>query len=180
MKVAKRKKRKKKQPAQHCKVVRNKRTGRKRKVCHKRRRRPAAAPVPTPLAKLPVPSAAAPPVTTAALAPDPGGAPAESPPPAPPPAADDGPFIPLSLRDAERLLWRAGFGPRPGDVARVAALGLGGAIRSLTRPTGAAQLAARRRTTRTATRSTRTTRGATITCGGSTAWCAATSRWSSA
>ena len=35
---------------------------------------------------------------------------------------------------AERLLWRAGFGPRPGDVARLAKKGLPGAVRSLTRP----------------------------------------------
>src|SRR5579872_2000137 len=35
---------------------------------------------------------------------------------------------------AERLLWRAGFGPRRGDVARTAKLGLAGAVRSLTRP----------------------------------------------
>jgi hypothetical protein len=36
---------------------------------------------------------------------------------------------------AERLLWRAGFGPRPGEAAKLAAKGLEGAIRSLTRPT---------------------------------------------
>jgi uncharacterized protein (DUF1800 family) len=36
---------------------------------------------------------------------------------------------------AERLLWRAGFGPRPGEAARLAEKGLEGAIRSLTRPT---------------------------------------------
>jgi len=36
---------------------------------------------------------------------------------------------------AERLLWRAGFGPRPGEAARLASKGLEGAIRSLTRPT---------------------------------------------
>ena len=35
---------------------------------------------------------------------------------------------------AERLLWRAGFGPRPGGAKRLAALGLRGAVRSLTRP----------------------------------------------
>jgi uncharacterized protein (DUF1800 family) len=42
--------------------------------------------------------------------------------------------------NATRLLWRAGFGPRPGDVRRLAALGLDGAVASLTRPSGAAQL----------------------------------------
>lgn len=35
---------------------------------------------------------------------------------------------------AERLLWRAGFGPLPGQAASLAALGLDGAVRSLTRP----------------------------------------------
>ena len=35
---------------------------------------------------------------------------------------------------AERLLWRAGFGPRPGEAERLARLGLDGAVRSLTHP----------------------------------------------
>jgi uncharacterized protein (DUF1800 family) len=35
---------------------------------------------------------------------------------------------------AERLLWRAGFGPRPGEVEALAKLGLDRAVRSLTRP----------------------------------------------
>ena len=34
---------------------------------------------------------------------------------------------------AERLLWRAGFGPRPGEAERLAKKGLNGAVRSLTR-----------------------------------------------
>jgi hypothetical protein len=36
--------------------------------------------------------------------------------------------------EAEKLLWRAGFGPRPGQVAELARLGLEGAVHSLTRP----------------------------------------------
>jgi uncharacterized protein (DUF1800 family) len=40
----------------------------------------------------------------------------------------------FGAQQAERLLWRAGFGPRPGDCAKVAALGLRGAVLSLTRP----------------------------------------------
>jgi len=36
--------------------------------------------------------------------------------------------------EAERLLWRAGFGPRRGESGRLAELGLEGAVRSLTRP----------------------------------------------
>ncbi len=35
---------------------------------------------------------------------------------------------------AERLLWRAGFGPRPGEAARLASRGLHRAVLSLTRP----------------------------------------------
>lgn len=41
---------------------------------------------------------------------------------------------------ATRLLWRAGFGPRPGDAKRLAALGLDGAVASLTRPGGPARM----------------------------------------
>ncbi len=35
---------------------------------------------------------------------------------------------------AERLLWRAGFGPRQGEAVKLARLGLDDAVRSLTRP----------------------------------------------
>jgi len=35
---------------------------------------------------------------------------------------------------AERLLWRAGFGPRPGEAQALAKLGLHGAVHSLTNP----------------------------------------------
>ena len=35
---------------------------------------------------------------------------------------------------AERLLWRAGFGPKPGQARRLARLGMRGAVLSLTRP----------------------------------------------
>jgi uncharacterized protein (DUF1800 family) len=46
----------------------------------------------------------------------------------------------FGIPQAERLLWRAGFGPRPGDVERLAAKGLRGAVHSLTRPSGVARL----------------------------------------
>jgi uncharacterized protein (DUF1800 family) len=46
-------------------------------------------------------------------------------------------------RHATRLLWRAGFGPRPGEARRLAAAGLDGAVASLTRPSGAARLVGR-------------------------------------
>ncbi|HEV3001012.1 MAG TPA: DUF1800 domain-containing protein [Solirubrobacteraceae bacterium] len=127
MKLATRKK--KRTPSKRCRVVRDKRTGRKRKVCRKPVRRPAAAPVPQPLPRLPVPSAAAPPAT------------------APPARSLHQIKSPIGVyqgafgrRQAERLLWRAGFGPRPGDADRLAALGLRGAVESLTRPQGQATL----------------------------------------
>jgi hypothetical protein len=43
-------------------------------------------------------------------------------------------------RDATRLLWRAGFGPRPGEARKLARLGLERAVRSLTRPQHGARL----------------------------------------
>jgi uncharacterized protein (DUF1800 family) len=46
-------------------------------------------------------------------------------------------------RHATRLLWRAGFGPRPGEARRLAAMGLDGAVASLTRPPGPARLIGR-------------------------------------
>jgi uncharacterized protein (DUF1800 family) len=66
------------------------------------------------------------------------------PPPAPrthtiqtPIAVHDGSF---GRREAERLLWRAGFGPRPGDLDALVAMGMENAVLSLTRPTGAAPM----------------------------------------
>ena len=43
---------------------------------------------------------------------------------------------PFRAREAERLLWRAGFGPRRGQAASLARLGLDGAVHSLTHPPG--------------------------------------------
>ena len=37
---------------------------------------------------------------------------------------------------AERLLWRAGFGPRKGEAEALAKLGLDGAVRALANPGG--------------------------------------------
>jgi uncharacterized protein (DUF1800 family) len=42
----------------------------------------------------------------------------------------------FGVPQAERLLWRAGFGPRRGEATSLAKLGLDGAVRSLTRPAG--------------------------------------------
>ena len=36
--------------------------------------------------------------------------------------------------DATRLLWRAGFGPKPGQARAMSSLGLDAAVASLTRP----------------------------------------------
>jgi uncharacterized protein (DUF1800 family) len=41
---------------------------------------------------------------------------------------------PFGQKQAERLLWRAGFGPRQGETAALTKLGLDAAVRSLTRP----------------------------------------------
>jgi uncharacterized protein (DUF1800 family) len=46
---------------------------------------------------------------------------------------------PFKAAQAERLLWRAGFGPKKGQAARLAKLGFTGAVHSLTRP-GASKL----------------------------------------
>jgi uncharacterized protein (DUF1800 family) len=67
------------------------------------------------------------------------------PPPAPPNdvrltspiAIYSGPF---GAREAERLLWRAGFGPSPGHAEFLAAMGLHRAVAALTRPQGAETL----------------------------------------
>jgi uncharacterized protein (DUF1800 family) len=47
---------------------------------------------------------------------------------------------PFGVREAERLLWRAGFGPSPGHAQALAAMGLHGAVAALTRPQGAPTL----------------------------------------
>ncbi|MCW3039259.1 MAG: hypothetical protein JWM31_1164 [Solirubrobacterales bacterium] len=45
---------------------------------------------------------------------------------------------PFTAAHAERLLFRAGFGPRPGEAAQLAKLGLDAAVRSLVRPVSSA------------------------------------------
>jgi uncharacterized protein (DUF1800 family) len=47
---------------------------------------------------------------------------------------------PFTEREARRLLWRAGFGPEPGQQRGFAKLGLDRAVHSLTRPVGRAKL----------------------------------------
>ena len=46
----------------------------------------------------------------------------------------------FGAKQAERLLWRAGFGPAPGQAAKLARKGLRGAVHSLTRPHGKPRL----------------------------------------
>ena len=46
----------------------------------------------------------------------------------------------FGAREAERLLWRAAFGPKPGEEKDLARKGLAGAVKSLTRPSGRAAL----------------------------------------
>jgi uncharacterized protein (DUF1800 family) len=132
-----------------CRKVKIKGTRRTKTVCRPRKKvvkkKKAAAPpkppasvvtLPPVTSSQPVtdPSAAAPPVTTPP-------APTPPPPQEPPTAAGlpvyDGAF---GVAQAHRLLWRAGFGPRPGEAEALAGLGLLEAVRSLTRPSGVATL----------------------------------------
>ena len=114
-------------------AARKKRRKKKRPVCKKKKPKPRPQSGTHPAAPRP------------ATPPAPGPA-APVPPPPPPPllstikspiAVYSGTFGP---RQAERLLWRAGFGPRPGQAKELAALGLEQAVLSLTRPSGTAPM----------------------------------------
>jgi hypothetical protein len=116
-------------------IVAAKRKKKKRKpVCKKKKAKPKRRPV-----------SGVHPAAPEATPPSPGPGPGVPPPPAPPRlkiisspiAVYDGPF---GVRQAERLLWRAGFGPRAGQAEQLAALDLEAAVLSLTRPTGAAPM----------------------------------------
>jgi uncharacterized protein (DUF1800 family) len=149
--ASKRKRKKKKQrctPAKHKPVKRKKkhasaaadaRTAARKK--HRRKKRPVCKkkkhhPKPSSGTHPPAPRPATPPV--------PGPAAPVPPPPAPPTTIIQSPIAvyggAFGPRQAERLLWRAGFGPRPGQAAQLAALGLEGAVLSLTRPSGVAPM----------------------------------------
>jgi uncharacterized protein (DUF1800 family) len=126
-----------------CRRVKIKGTRRYRKVCKPAKKKKkkvvtkkpvTTVPKPVAGAPTPTPSAASPPVTTP---PGPGPAPPQDPPPADDPLVYSGTF---GVREAQRLLWRAGFGPKPGEAAALSAMGLQAAVRSLTRPTGTATL----------------------------------------
>jgi uncharacterized protein (DUF1800 family) len=128
-----------------CRLVTKKVRGKKRrvKVCHTVKvptKTTAAKKTPTtsakPVTTKPVAAAKptpAKPLTTSAAA---GG----SSPPAP--TRVPVPTFGKALGEAqiERLLWRAGFGPKPGQAAQMAGTGLTAAVLSLTRPSGPATL----------------------------------------
>lgn len=112
--------------------------------CRKRRRRsPLAPPV---LAPPTDPPGGIPPTEPRPPEDVPNTWPPEPPAPPTPPAgySIDSPIAKYSgtfgPAQAERLLWRAGFGPRRGEAERLASLGLERAVTSLTRPTGVAVL----------------------------------------
>ena len=132
MAVTAKKKRKRK-----CRVVKKKKLvdGKKQlvkvKKCKPRRKpKPKPGPTPTPAPVYPPPVITAPPI----------------PPPPPPPrlkvikspiAVYGGAF---GRKQAERLTWRAGFGPRPGQLDALVGMDLEAAVMAFTRPTGVAPL----------------------------------------
>jgi uncharacterized protein DUF1800 len=61
---------------------------------------------------------------------------------APPPSSSPPPAVtrPLTLPQARRLLWRAGFGPKPGQAEQLVGQSLEQVVQGLTRPVGAAKL----------------------------------------
>ncbi|QEC48520.1 DUF1800 domain-containing protein [Baekduia soli] len=119
-----------------CRTVTKKVGGRRRKVkvCTPVKKKPVArtpaarAPAGTFSATLPAVVPPAPPIT----------APAD--PPAPSPAPVTAQVVPVTRGQMERLLWRTGFGPTPGQAARLAGQDVTAAILAITRPTGAARL----------------------------------------
>jgi uncharacterized protein (DUF1800 family) len=120
-------------PKRTCKVVTKKVHGKKKrvKVCTPaKKKKPTRKPAATPAGYKPT-APAFPPSTPATPAPGPSPNP-----PANPSGSYTPPPVPMTARRAERLLWRAGFGPKPGDVARFAAMGLDNAIAELVHPVG--------------------------------------------
>jgi len=125
-------------PKRTCKTVTKKVHGKKKrvKVCTPvKKKKVVRKPAATPIGYKPT-APAFPPSTPI----DPGAGPSPDPPANPPGTWTPPPPVPMTARQAERLLWRAGFGPKPGDVARVAAMGLDAAIAELVHPVGEATL----------------------------------------
>ena len=121
-----------------CKPVKKRKKAVRKKVTLPVPKPPASVIVLPPVTSgqpVPPPSSAAPPVTTP---PEPG-------PPAPPEVPPTAAGLPVyggtfGVTQATRLLWRAGFGPKPGQAEALAGLDVVAAVRSLTRPGGTATL----------------------------------------
>jgi hypothetical protein len=145
MSLARPKRRKRRKKAAPCspkakalKKTAKRKARKKAPVCKPKRRPVKKRTVPAhpkvPAAPAPAPAVAAP------------AAPPAPPPPPPPPAIPhiESPIAKYSgtfgVPQAERLLWRAGFGPKKGQAAELASLGLEKAVMSLTRPVGPAKL----------------------------------------
>src|SRR5690349_532746 len=116
---------------------------RKHRRAHKRTLHKVAAKHAAPKKK--APPKPAPPAPKPKPAPKPSPAPKPAPAPvATPPKPVERPVPvfaePTSVANMERLLWRAGFGPAPGQAEALARLDLQSAVFTLTRPSGAAQL----------------------------------------
>ena len=86
---------------------------------------------------------------------------------------------PFGKAQAERLLWRAGFGARTGEAEELAKLGLKHAVYSMTRPGAVPARRARAEGRAQPRRSRRPTPSATTTSRGSTGWCGRPRRRSS-
>jgi uncharacterized protein (DUF1800 family) len=103
--------------------ARKRRRKRRAKACVKKRKRKPKRTVPVqPAPPAPVPPGPAPPAEFRLESPV---------------AVHSGAF---GVRQAERLLWRAGFGPSPGHAEALASMGLHRAVAALTRPSGAPTL----------------------------------------
>src|SRR5829696_3622631 len=113
--AARRRKRRRKKSQARCAPARRRRKAQRqacvRRIKPRRRRGPELQPVP------PAPAAPGPPGLRLDT----------------PLAVYSGPF---GAAQAERLLWRAGFGPSPGWISALAAMGLDAAVESLIAPAG--------------------------------------------
>jgi uncharacterized protein (DUF1800 family) len=127
----KRRKRKRKKPRCHAPRKRAHRKSNASSVEHayetKRRRKCSRPKKKKKKARKPVPPPVVQPI------PPPPPAPSAKPPITSPVAIYGGAF---DVRQAERLLWRAGFGPTPGHAQALAGMGLGAAVQALTQPVG--------------------------------------------
>src|SRR3954463_11665169 len=101
----------------------------------RRRRRPRKPPEGVRMVGTPLPQPPPSPPPHPPVDPHRSGAPPPRPPPPPPVYGRD-----LGNAQLKRLLWRAGFGPKPGQVDALAGQSLEDVVHSLPRPSGAATL----------------------------------------